>query len=347
MLSREEFDLVIAERIGLYIPHEGKNRVKVEQMDVMKNNDTHLRGISISPSDGNVAVTIYLDEFYQRYLCGVGCGEIMEQIAELYEQRKPVQKQEFKSADFEYGAIKDKVTFRVVDMKKNQQTLRQIPYHELGNGMAMIYTVILDTKEESIASVIINREMAQRNGYNLEQLRKDAISNTPLLFPPVLMNLKTLINKKIDQEAPDCHQCCVSLDLAEENPERVSMHLPTEDLFTEEMQMFVLTNENSNMGAGVLYYPGVQERLARVVGGSYYVLPSSVHEQIILPDNKEISPKELEAMVKEINETQVEPQEVLSDRVLRYDHVTKELYRPLDRVQDKSMNKQETEREER
>ena len=56
-----------------------------------------------------------------------------------------------------------------------------------------------------------------------------------------------------------------------------------------------------------------------MIGGDYYVLPSSIHETLIVPDTGLHDVNELEAMVKEVNETQVAPDEILSDKVQHYD----------------------------
>ena len=53
------------------------------------------------------------------------------------------------------------------------------------------------------------------------------------------------------------------------------------------------------------------------------VLPSSIHELLILPDNGSMQLSELEAMVREVNATQVAPEDRLSDKVQYYDRETK------------------------
>ena len=70
------------------------------------------------------------------------------------------------------------------------------------------------------------------------------------------------------------------------------------------------------------------DKIAETTKGDYFILPSSVHETIILPDNGAMTAKELEAMVTEINATQVEPWDRLTDQVYHYD--------PIDRVFEKA-----------
>ena len=89
--------------------------------------------------------------------------------------------------------------------------------------------------------------------------------------------------------------------------------------------MYVLTTESGTLGASALYYPDVKEKAAEVIGCSYYVLPSSTHEVILVPDAAGIDEKELCSMVKQANRTVVEPKDVLSDNVYHFDKDTREL----------------------
>lgn len=57
-----------------------------------------------------------------------------------------------------------------------------------------------------------------------------------------------------------------------------------------------------------------------MISGDYYALPASIHEMLIVPDTGLHDVDELEAMVKEVNETQIAPDEILSDKVQHYDN---------------------------
>lgn len=66
-------------------------------------------------------------------------------------------------------------------------------------------------------------------------------------------------------------------------------------------------------------------RLARKEKKSLYILPSSVHEVILLPDNGEESPEELRRMIREVNREHVAPEEVLSDNLYYFDLAEKQV----------------------
>jgi len=66
-------------------------------------------------------------------------------------------------------------------------------------------------------------------------------------------------------------------------------------------------------------YNDILEQIAGQIGESYYIIPSSIHETIVIPESESPCRQHLLEMVKEINETQVEIEDVLSDNVYFYD----------------------------
>ena len=89
--------------------------------------------------------------------------------------------------------------------------------------------------------------------------------------------------------------------------------------------LFVLTNPMRHFGASCLLYPGILEQIACQLGENFYLLPSSIHETMIVPEGQSPSLETLQEMVKEINETQMDVEEVLSDYVYYYNFQAKAL----------------------
>ena len=59
--------------------------------------------------------------------------------------------------------------------------------------------------------------------------------------------------------------------------------------------------------------------IGQILKNDYYILPSSVHEVIIVPYSEILVCSKLDEMVREINITQVEEEDVLSNHVYLYD----------------------------
>ena len=104
--------------------------------------------------------------------------------------------------------------------------------------------------------------------------------------------------------------------------------------------LLVLTTEDGRLGASALYYNGIQERIGQIVGGDYYVLPSSVHEVLILPDDGHTNARELAEMVKQINENEVSPEERLGNKVLHFRTDLQKLQVAADMDHDKDRGKE-------
>ena len=83
-------------------------------------------------------------------------------------------------------------------------------------------------------------------------------------------------------------------------------------------ELLCVTNESGINGAVCIVTPKMQQKLAETVGGDYYVLPSSVHEILVLPKAGEINCAELQAMVQRINQETVSEDERLSDHIYEY-----------------------------
>ena len=94
--------------------------------------------------------------------------------------------------------------------------------------------------------------------------------------------------------------------------------MPDENIVPE-VPLYVLTNKSRMFGAACMMYPGVFEQIVPELKGGFFVIPSSVHEVLLLSPENVFDREGLRALVREVNENQVEPYEVLSDNVYFYD----------------------------
>ena len=111
----------------------------------------------------------------------------------------------------------------------------------------------------------------------------------------------------------------------------------------DELPMYVASNKERIHGAGVIAYPEFMEEAAKRLGGDFYVLPSSIHEVILIPDTPDVSALELQGIVQSVNVEQVAPEERLSDHIYHYDSKEK-LFERSDKYESRKLN-QEQERE--
>jgi hypothetical protein len=86
----------------------------------------------------------------------------------------------------------------------------------------------------------------------------------------------------------------------------------------EDETMFVLSNKEGVYGAAAVLDRKIMRKVVETIGSSFYLLPSSIHEWIVVPATPDMDVKQLEAMVRSANASVVSPEERLGDRVYRY-----------------------------
>lgn len=308
LMNYEEFKSHIMEHVLDYFPEEYKtSNVSIERM--VKNNDTVLDGLRILQEGSNIAPVVYLNRSFEMYQNGFDLDEIVEKIANNYmENMHPdldVNYESFTS----YEAVKDNITCRLVNMESNAERLADAPTTSLSD-LAISYHVVVSQNNEGVASILITNDLMERYGVSVDELHKQAISNMTDNNKPVF---KPLADIMMETMLPDFAE---EFGVDEEQArEMLGDMMPT----TDGPDIYCLSNESKINGAAALVIPEVQEMIAEKVGGDYYILPSSIHECLIVPKDGKMNYQELEAMVQEVNATQVQPEERLSDHVYQYD----------------------------
>lgn len=193
----------------------------------------------------------------------------------------------------DYAKMKDRLILQLIPIEGNEERLNEIP-HEQISDFAVICRVELADGE---ASTIVTDQLMKSFDISKEQLFADAKENAPRLHPPVLKNLMEV--------------------LFQAEPGLMDMESP----------LHVATTDVGEHGACVMAYPGFMDQASETLGGSFFVIPSSVHELLFLRDDDGRSVKELDDMVQAVNAQEVQPSDRLSDVSYHYDAETKTLER--------------------
>lgn len=270
---------------------------EVKLQDVTKNNGVKLCGVVILTKSRNIAPTIYLEPFLDSYNDGMTMAEVVGRITELYRDSVPAENEDF-SFFRSFECVKDRICYRLVSRELNAEMLDRMPHVDFLD-LAVCFYYVHDNAKLGLGSVrIFNHHMAEW-GCSTAQLMQLAQRNTPQLFPAQAVDMEDILRRMLEEAGEQ-----------------------TEDLeFPQEIRMKVLTNDRKVNGAAVLMYPGMLRSVAQELDADLYILPSSVHEVIVVPADVPQS-DELRQMVREVNETQVAPEEVLSGEVYYYDRRT-------------------------
>ena len=266
------------------------SKCKVDVLNVVKNNGLHLTGITICNRESNMAPTIYLDGYFADYKDGRTMENICKEIVQVYEKNK-VQKDFFLEQVTDFKNVKDRICFKLVNREKNAELLADTPYVEY-QDLAIVFYILVSKDKSGITSITVRNSLMDMWGMDADILYHLAKKNTQRLFRGRVLSMMEVMAEIIGDSA---------------------------DAFEDSaFPMYVATNVFKMNGACILLYDGVLKKFAEKIGGDFYILPSSVHEVIFVPANGNMNARYLIQMVREVNATQVAPDEVLSDNVYIY-----------------------------
>ena len=297
----EHFAKEVRETVKNYLPEECADAA-VEVRCVKKlNTDCH--GLFIRTKGCPSVLVIDLDQMYHLYReSGFNMKPVMEAITKIAYSAILFM------TEANYEHVKSKLFIRVFDREKNQLYLSGVPYTCVEN-LAITYQVCISMDQKGVMSKVLTNRDLEFFKISKERLHRDAMENSPKLFPVKIAtisdSMETLMREQLEEAG-----------LEKEEIDRVVQEMKAE----QEMQapLTVVSNQTMANGAAAFFYPGVMEQIGKFVGGDYYVLPSSVHDVIILPDNRQIDALELSLMVSDINRNEVEPEDRLTDEVYHY-----------------------------
>ena len=272
--------------------------------EVLKNNnDTHLTGLTIRTEESNVAPTIYLEGSFERYKDGdATVPVIVSEIISVYESHKVTMPFDA-SMVTDFSACQSKLCYKLVNADRNKELLSDAPHIIVCDDLAVLFYILVSNDAEGgTATITVRNNMSDLWGVSADELFKIALVNTQRLFRGTVKSMASvmmeLLADRLDEEG-----CREFYDMA---------------VSENDVPMYVCTNTSKINGAGVILYENLLKDFAQKVGTDFYILPSSVHETLLIPVSDQFDVDTLRAMVCEVNMTQVAPEEQLSDQVYLY-----------------------------
>ena len=259
----------------------------VERQEVLKNNGVVMVGLTIRDQKKVIAPVIYLDEYYRKYLKGDSVENLSEALIERSKCAPEMLQWDYGKI-FDFEQMKDKIIYKLINTEENRKMLEEVPNLPMLD-FSIVFYLQLPISDTENGSILIRNSHIDLWKCPISILYSLARENTPRLCPPVLCYLTEFLKKY-------------------------------EEYIDEECSVMVLSNETGINGAAALLYPKMPEYIYKTVGGNYYLLPSSVHEFLIVPEEKGINPSELIAIVREVNRTEIEKAEFLSDDIYYFNH---------------------------
>lgn len=303
-LNNQEEYVAFLKDVAEHVEHYYEGQVKGEVVTSIKNNQVAVTGLLLKGADKQIAPSFYLENQFVDWMQGkLTMGEVLNGLYRVYEEELEKNCHLAQEISFEWQNFRERVFPKLINREKNQDILREIPYQEFLD-LAVVYYYTVSISEGIVGTMMIKLEHMGVLGITMEELHEAAISN--------YHNNQSVRFRSMDD---------ILLNLGGK------FGMTLEVLRERPVYMCVLTNSRGLYGAVSLYFKGELAWFARQVGRSFYVLPSSIHEVILVPEYDSVSVEYFSQMVKEINETQVDATEVLSDSVYYYDIKMDELRR--------------------
>ena len=295
-MTYQEFKETIIHTIQLKLG----NNAKVTIQDIIKNNDTHLDGLTILTNQSNLSPTIYLNPYYEQYQNGKSLSEIYAEILSVYARHKPTNNIDI-SFYTDYSKVKDHIIYKLVNYERNKDLLKEVP-HIRHLDLAIVFNCLMELDQQGAATILIRNDHLSLWDKNADDLYALAKTNTPLLLSHQFFNISEIIRDYLNEE---------------------EFHLYSNDLAM--IPMYILTNSKRLQGSACILYENLLSDIANQLNSDLYILPSSVHEVILIPAESANAHAELTSMVKDVNATQLAREDILSDHVYYYSRETNKL----------------------
>lgn len=271
---------------------------EVTVSDQEKNNRITYTCLTIRHRDNKISPNIRVDELFSAYKKGIwSMEEITRRIIESYENID----QETTGLEDLYSdpqKLSDKIFYRLINYERNCEILDSFPHFRILD-LAIVFCLSVTVSNDESGSVKIDNRLASIIGLDADKLLTIALRNTPKLFPSEFGDLDDLIADIMRKRGVPEHMIPVFMGGC--------LHSP----------MKVLTNDKEYFGASCILYPGLLKKFREELGKDFFIIPSSVNETIIVPaDCTNID--HLREMVRDVNQTVVPPDQILSDNIYCY-----------------------------
>jgi hypothetical protein len=288
-MDYEQFKVAFAEDLKTNLQKLGIE-ADVSEHHIEKLNYSY-DALNVTPKGSSIGVNANLDEIFHAIERGRDYNEVLSGVTESLKGSLEHMPKLQVSDLTNYAEMKNKLAMEVVSAERNAKMLQNVP-HEQMEDIAVVYRLVLNSSKGASNTVLVTNDLMDKFGITHEQLHDDAMKNAPLIRPAEIKGMEETLNEM--QGGP----------ALEPDPDEI---------------LFVAGVPDQSHGAAVIAYPNFFEDAAEKLGGDYFIIPSSIHEVLLVKDTGEMNSRDLAAMIKEVNATEVAPEDVLTDHAYHYD----------------------------
>lgn len=270
---------------------------------IPKNNGVILDGLCIGKKGASIAPTVYLNSYFEQYQEGASIEQLVEEISQLYSRDSSFLRTDFSIIN-DFSRLKSKIVYKLIHTAANINLLKDIPSIPYLDLSIVFYLYLDESPSGQMTALIYNHHLAAWDT-SIEELYQLASQNTPFLFPPDLKTMSQIMQEILRRNCDNEETLDFMQDFSKSQPLS---------------PLYVLTNSAGINGACTILYPKVLQNLSQQLKQDLVILPSSIHEVLLVPFDEHISLDELSDMVKQVNQAEVAMEEQLSDHVYYYSY---------------------------
>lgn len=271
--------------------------VDVDIRHVLKNNGRELDGLTIMCSESEGSPTIYLNDYYEQFMSGRNIDSIVREIIQMYEINRENIK--FTAEEFKYFEnVRSRIVYKLINYDANKKLLENVPFKRFLD-LAVVFCVLVEQKEESSAAALIHNSHMNLWNVTSDEICEIAKENSPRLLPYRITRLDDILGDEFCDE------------FSNEPGKGVEM-------LSDSDYMYVLSNELGIHGAACMLYDGILQRFSQRFGSDIIIIPSSVHEVLLIPWKQQYDIQELNSLVRDVNDNIVDAEEMLAQNVYLY-----------------------------
>ena len=291
---------------------------------VCKNNGVYLDGLIITSKETNISPSIYLNQYYDQFVLGRPMSEIVWEIFQLFKKAPQIGNMDIDQfADF--SKVKENIAIKLINYKANREMLNEVP-HRRFLDLAIVYYFVVPNELLGNATILIRNDHVSLWQTNERTLYRIGMRNTLFLgweIRPMNVIIRDYLEEELDdylkEREPDRQ---IEPDRVQQLAEEILADIYDGD---DEGPLYVLSNHRRFFGASCMLFTDQLKAFANLKGSDLYILPSSIHEVILIPQDLSPEYEALCRMVREINDSEVDACDRLSDRVYRFDRKTGKL----------------------
>lgn len=285
----------IAEQVG--------NGYQVHLNNVRKNNGIELIALTVLQEKNNVSPAIYLKEYYENYISGKETlDSIVNQIIDVYNENK-IDPNINLGCILNYEDAKPRIIYKLINTEKNKELLKDVPHIDFFD-LSIVFQCIVLQEEFEISTFLIHDDHRKVWNVSVEDLYRVAMENTPKLLRCEIKSMAETFCDIVQSEYSD---------ITDEELGKIMRQ------FAGSIPMFVMSNQCRVEGASCMLYRNILACFAQSISNSFYIIPSSIHELLLIPAQQCIEDESIKSMIREINDTQVSNEEILSYSLYFYD----------------------------